>query len=88
MNYENMSIEELTELRLDKQEMVEAAQAEMGEIAAVLKSKQRAADLERRLGGMTDEDKAELREILGTPATQSLSVSGIATEESVGEPKN
>ena len=77
MNYEDMTLEELEALRLEKMEGVKSAREALAEVSAAYEKKARAAELAYKLNGLTPEDLALLQEMM--PA-------GIQSEEGVGTP--
>lgn len=84
MNYENLTLEELEALRLEKMAAVDVARADLAEVSAVYDRKARAAELERKLGGLTNEDLELLQGLI--PAAQSTAVAGIESGEEIGTP--
>jgi hypothetical protein len=75
--YEEMSLEELETLRLEKMESVRIAKDDLAEVSSVYDRKARAAELARKLGGLSPEDLALLQEMMPD---------GVPTEENVGVP--
>jgi hypothetical protein len=84
MNYENLTLEELEALRLEKMAEVDVVRESLAEVSAAYDKKARTAELERKLGGLTSEDLEMLQGLM--PAAQSTAVSGIESEEKIGNP--
>ena len=84
MNYENLTLEELENIRLEKMADVDTARAALAEVSVVYDRKARAVELERKLGGLTNEDLEILQGMM--PAAQSTAVVGIESEEKIGNP--
>ncbi len=84
MNYENLTLEELEAIRLEKMADVDVARAALSEVSVVYDRKARAAELERKLGGLTNEDLELLQGMI--PAAQSTAVTGIESGEEIGTP--
>jgi hypothetical protein len=84
MNYENLTLEELENIRLEKMADVDTARAALAEVSVVYDRKARAVELERKLGGLTNEDLEILQGMM--PAAQSTAVTGIESEEKIGNP--
>lgn len=83
MNYEEMTLEELEIVLSEKQAAVETARLEQEAVAAVVKEKRRALELQQQISVLSSEDVEALRNLLNA---QSLSAPGIASTAEVGQP--
>lgn len=83
MNYEEMTLEELEIILSDKQAAVEVARLEQEAVAAVVKEKRRALELQQQISVLSSEDVEALRNLLNA---QGMSAPGIASSEEVGQP--
>jgi hypothetical protein len=81
MDYSTLTDDQLNELWVEKQRAVEIANAELDEIASLVKSRLIEAEVIRKIGGITPEELEVLRN-MQAPA-QSMSTSSIESEESV-----
>jgi len=81
MDYSTLTDDQLNVLWVEKQRAVEIVNAELDEIAFVVKSRLIEAEVIRKIGGITPEELEVLRN-MNAPA-QSMNTSSIESEESV-----
>jgi hypothetical protein len=80
-------MEQILELKRSKEIEAQALREEIRALARAEERIVRYEELRRRMGDtVTPEDLEMLSEIINTPSGQSVSVDGVGSSESIGEP--